>query len=145
MSRGNKLCLAPVDKYMARPSDMENLTMIEYLRKYDVSQIQIKRAATSLAGRDSRGGYVYEREPSTIVRFTDYNPKYSPEGFFYNLLVGKLPLRDEAMLMPHDQGGSYLSQCHLTLDPTREGRHILEDEEDLMNHVQEYSERHMYR
>ncbi|GAX77276.1 hypothetical protein CEUSTIGMA_g4722.t1 [Chlamydomonas eustigma] len=48
------------------------------------------------------------------------------------------------MLMPHDQGGSYLSQCHLTLDPTREGKHILEDEEDLMNHIQECSERHMY-
>ncbi|GAX86458.1 hypothetical protein CEUSTIGMA_g13868.t1 [Chlamydomonas eustigma] len=186
MSRGNNLCMAPVDKYMARPVEMENLTMTQYLRQYHVSQSQgwvscipvtgvgimypshrggyrvsqsqgwvscipvtgvgimypshrggyhvsqshvkgwvscipvtgvgimypshrggyhvsqshVKGSAHLLAGKDSRGGYVYKLEAGTLVRFSDYNPKYSSEGFFYNLLVSKVPFRDEATLMP---------------------------------------------
>ncbi|GAX77998.1 hypothetical protein CEUSTIGMA_g5440.t1 [Chlamydomonas eustigma] len=69
--KGDSVCLAPIDKYMARPATyLDHLTLTQYFRKYYVSKAKIKRG-TSPGGvdvTDNRGRHVYKRDPQEIVR-----------------------------------------------------------------------------
>ena len=104
-------------------------------------------------GQDNRNNYVYKRDPHHSIRFSDYHPKTNTEGFFYNLLLAKIPFRDEFELMSEaNDAESFMWECRLRDDPdrpagpTRERAcKILEDEDDLERMVNEYCERHMFR
>ena len=99
-----------------------------------------------LPSRDSRQHYVYKRDNTQLIRFSDYHPKNSSEAFFYQLLLRKVPFRDEVQLISESNTcRSYLLECQLRPDPDRPGFHILHDEDDLNEFVQDYCERHMYR
>ena len=121
-----------------------------YLRSYEVSKKKLPDARDKdlHPSRDSRQHYVYKRDNAQLIRFSDYHPKNSSEAFFYQLLLRKVPFRDEVQLMSEgNTSRSYLLECQLRLDPDRPGFHILHDEDDLNEFVQEYRycERHMYR
>ena len=134
--------------HLHAPPVLDHITPCRYLRSYEVSKKKLPdtRDKDLLPSRDSRQHYVYKRDNTQLIRFSDYHPKNSSEAFFYQLLLRKVPFRDEVQLMSESNTSrSYLLECQLRLDPDRPGFHILHDEDDLNEFVQEYCERHMYR
>ena len=137
--------------YLALREDVEVLilsslfipTYIRYFRKYLVSKKEIK--SRKCVGRDSQygsrqggGAYVYEREDTDIVRFSDYNPNHNSEAFFYGLLLEEVPFRDEAALISDNNStGSYMDECII--------RKVIDTQEDLEELILNYSRTHMFR
>ena len=106
--------------------------------------------AKDLLGRDSRNNYVYKRLPNHLVRFSDYHPRTNQEAFFYNILLAKIPFRDEAELFSEaNKSDSYLVECMMRDDPAIKPpmapRKIVQDMDDLEELVNTYCTNHMFR
>lgn len=126
---------------------MRLLPAHRYLRSYEVSKKRLPKARDGdWVCQDSRLNNVYKRDDSQLIRFSDYHPKTNSEAFFYQVLLRKVAFRDEAQLISESNAyRSYLLECQIRDDPDRDGFHILHDEDDLNEFVQDYCERHMYR
>ena len=49
-----------------------------------------------------------------LVRFSDLHPAHNPEGYFYNLLLKFVIVRDEAQLISaKNADGSYFTECYV--------------------------------
>ena len=121
---------------------------------YEISSKALPSRAKDLVGHDSRQQYVYKRNPNHLVRFSDYHPRTNTEAFFYNLLLSKVPFRNEASLISEcNTTEGYMVECMLrddpdrpiAGDPNRQFKKIIEDEDDLEEIVDEYCQRHMFR
>jgi hypothetical protein len=99
VNRRNGVSMKPVDHYMNRPNteELEIMPCKEYLRDYLVTKEKNDGKKFFYIGMDlNRRNHVFHKlksveggplEHTKITRFTDYNPRSQPEGFFYNLLL----------------------------------------------------------
>lgn len=134
VSKRSSLFVPPVDRYCARPASLEGATFTHYFKHYQVEKQP--RKSKQLVGRDALGHYVYESE--RVVHFTDYHPSHHTEGYFYNVLLDKIPFRVENdLLSPNNHMGFYLLECRL--------RGFVNSEADLEDHVADYAQRHLWR
>lgn len=91
-----------------------------------------------LVGRDQMGAYVHSA--SHLVRFSDYHPAHHTEGYFYNVLLDRLPFCSEAELLSPlsvNPSQSHFFECRL--------RNILTSVGDLEHHIAIYGARHLWR
>jgi hypothetical protein len=73
----------PLDNYINRPRDFKNITFTDYFTKYETNCMTRRR--TVAIARDSLGYLIHAN--NKITRFTDFHPTYSPEGFFFNIML----------------------------------------------------------
>lgn len=59
--------------------------------------------------KDALGNQVYKLSQERVVRFTNCNPKYDPQGFCYNLLLTHKPFAREQEIVP--EGNNYFVKC----------------------------------
>ena len=118
-----------IDSYMARPLDFESLTFHEYFTLYRVVTAPKTVVAKSFVfvGCDNIDGRVFKVPSSYHVRFTDANPAFRPEEFFYSVLLRKYPIRHEQELLT---GGnlSYFDECF--------NRRLFTDSDTLVDLIQ---------
>eukprot|EP00882_Tetradesmus_deserticola_P001750 GHRQ01001880.1.p1 GENE.GHRQ01001880.1~~GHRQ01001880.1.p1 ORF type:complete len:1314 (+),score=134.67 GHRQ01001880.1:549-3944(+) len=126
----------PVDKYCARPRALTHVTFCTYFTDYMISDKLITTPGHTLEGKNSLGNHVYHMSTPSIVRFTDYHPAYNVEGYCYNLLLSKLPFRNETELLSQGDGSSYLHECIV--------RGIITCQDDLEGHIDDYTTKHLY-
>jgi len=129
------------DLYQVRPNGTEFASMpfTDFFTKYDVVK-NWKRprnftGPTPALCADSTHRCV-PRDPSHIVRFTEHSPQYKPEGFFFRILVHRVPFRAVAeLLSPQAQNTTqtYFQECQL--------RGLLLTVEDLKAQIEAYLKR----
>jgi hypothetical protein len=136
--RGFSVSISPIDKYMGRPSSVDDVTLYDYFRQYLVTSE--KRVTYAFQGKDSFDNNVYLVPESKrhLVRYSDYHPAHNPEGFFYNLLLSKHAFRAEKDLVTllQNPSASYMLECYI--------RGHLTNEDDLLQCISDYGARHLY-
>lgn len=86
--------------------------------------------------RDPQGHDVTSKD-NRLVRFTDYNPKSQPEGFFYNLLLDRISFRNECELISETNcRQSYFTECII--------RKIITSEDDIEEYTRAFCKRNLY-
>jgi hypothetical protein len=125
----------PVDKYCARPSAIpSSITFTQYYQHYRISKTPLP--SMQYVGRDTLQNYVYELSTPAIIRFSDYHPAYSIEGYCYNMLLQHVPFRHESQLLAEGDGVSYLAECV--------ARGLITSKDDLEQMIDDYTTRHLY-
>jgi hypothetical protein len=57
---------------------------------------------------------VFKSPKEQLVRFSDFHPAHNPEGYFYNMLLQHVIVRDEAALLSaNNPDGTYFTECKL--------------------------------
>lgn len=112
-----------------------------YLRNFKICKKKLANVPEdATVWRDENNNFVYNRvEIGTpeIIRFSDYNPKSQPEGFFYNLLLEKVSFRDELKLLSScNTAKSYQTECMI--------QNIINFESDIELYVEDYCRRHLF-
>jgi hypothetical protein len=134
-TKARTITLAPVDKYVARPDSLDAITFTDYFKQYEISKTEKPNA--DLVGSDTTGAYIYKRAHPASVRYTDYHPGNQPEGFFYNVLLGKVPFRlERSLLSAENLHDSYYVECFL--------RGIVSDVDDVDELLDAYCQRQLY-
>ena len=104
----DSLTTHPVDKYVGRPEMLDDTTLYEYFRNYDLHEKRLGDDQDDrYCGEDDYGKHVYKRQLPIVCRFTRHNPCTETEGFFYNLLLKHVPFRSELDIQP-DNNKTYL-------------------------------------
>jgi hypothetical protein len=108
----------PVEKYAARPDCMRHYTFMRYFKEIEPwgsksMQPPAQRVLYGVKGghlMDSLGNMLLWR--ASLVRFTDPNPRGSPEAWAYNFLLERVPFVVEASLLTADNPtASYMWEC----------------------------------
>jgi len=109
MSRdGAPMYVPPVRIYEQRPPALEGLSFAEAMSQYERLQAATVRGRPPHVG--SGGDYFwYPAREKYVVRFTNDNPAYKPETFFYNLLLRRVHFRNETLLRA--PGQTYFEAC----------------------------------
>lgn len=81
----------PIDVYCAQLDEFEDTTFFEYINMYKT--YRMKRRNQQCYGEDRSRCRVYET--NEIIRFTNFYPTYSTEGFFFNDLLRNVCFRNE--------------------------------------------------
>lgn len=130
--------IAPIDRYCGRrnPGDLSDITFTQYFKEYELSDNPNLPNRVKCDEPDAFGSWIYKRKRLAVVRFTDYHPGHHTEGFFYNVLLDRVPFYAEHTLLS-EGNDSYFIECRL--------RGILTSEEELDDLIQTYSEKHLHR
>ncbi|KAK9827574.1 hypothetical protein WJX74_011054 [Apatococcus lobatus] len=134
--RNSRPCTHPIDKYCKRPPTLSEVTFKAYFAEYDVRS---KAGGTGeLIGRDMANNHVYKLCTPRLVRFSDYNPARSSEGFFFQLLLGAVPFDVEANLVSigNQTETPYFYECVI--------RGVFTNMDELQEHLQAYAKLHLY-
>ena len=86
-----------VDAYCNTPLDFENMTFVSYIERFEIERIQ--RPIGKCYGIDMFGFYMYET--SKLTKLTDFHPTHNTEGFFFNIFLCNICLRDERELISY--------------------------------------------
>lgn len=78
------------DQYPARPKELENVCLYDFVKCYDV----VKDAKTTSETYKFVYGYVKKRKMECLVSHKIHNVKQNPENYFYSLLLLFKPWRD---------------------------------------------------
>ena len=120
--QGASFAVPHVDRYAQRPSELQNVTFMDYFEQYEAfppGKQPSDDKVESLVGQTSDGRNVYKLKKRALVRFTDYHPVHQPEAFFYNVLLRHKPFRQElgrgpnGLLSPDNCNGSWMDECRL--------------------------------
>ena len=130
----NTTIVHPVDKYVARPAELEDVPFCTYFTDYRLDSNIMENM--EYIGMDALGNFVHARHEPAIVRFTDYHPARNIEGYCYNMLLRKVPFRHEEQLLELGDGNSYLTSCIL--------QGYIQDEDDLLGILDDYCAAHLY-
>jgi hypothetical protein len=107
-----RLSVPAVDIYSLRPTSLEDVTFCDYFTQYRVYDGDGTPRGGTLCGQAMNGQRVFRLSEPRMVRFTDFNPAVNPEGFFYNLLLRKVPFRHEPSLLSEDNASqTYYEEC----------------------------------
>lgn len=137
-----KTTLAPVDKYVLRPTSLEHMTFTTFFQTYACVQTGSKPPPNCLeetcTSRDGSLTY-YERDPKAdvIVRFSNFHPWYQRENFFYGFLLERVPFTSESQLMTAgNPGKTYYNEVIL--------RKLITSAEELGAALQPYMDHNLY-
>lgn len=101
-----------MDKYENRPviDELETITFPDYFEKYDVraKELTSARYRSLFIGKDKKQRFVYRRDKQVIVHLGNQIPTEYPEGFFFRVLLVRVPFRTESYLL---HNGSYYWKC----------------------------------
>ncbi|KAL0038301.1 hypothetical protein WJX77_001290 [Trebouxia sp. C0004] len=136
MLRHGQLAAHPVDKYCARPTSLKSHTFSSFYRAHIVSTSASVQNGT-LVGCDIFGNNHFAlQNQKSLVRFTDYHPVSQSEAFFFNILLQKVPFRDENQLLSTENSSkTYFEECYL--------RRTMTSAEDLNLLLQHYADYHL--
>lgn len=125
----------PVQVYSGRPFSLQHVTFTTY---YKLHTVRKKRMVSlECVGTDLWGNFVHTLPEPALVRFSDYHPAKNIEGFMYNLLLDKVPFRNEMELLSQGDGISYFIECV--------ARGFITNLQDIADHVHAYCARHLYQ
>jgi hypothetical protein len=129
----------PVDLYCRRPEALEHLTFVEYFTAYRVVKSGKDMKTFTLAGEDLDGNKVSKEKDGWLVRFTDFNPHFQSEAFFYNVLLRHVAFRQENDLITalENENGTFFTECRV--------RGVINNVEDLQEAIEGYTRFHLYR
>jgi hypothetical protein len=99
-----------MDNYTNRLREFKYITFTKYFTKYEKDCMTRRR--TAAIARDNLRYFVYTN--NKITRFTYFHPTYSPEEFFFNILLQNICFWDEKELLSNQNiEQSYVYECHI--------------------------------
>lgn len=122
-----------VSMYCSRPTDLDDLTFVAFYENYTWTPLTKQKKGSLSHGNEvpfiTSNKQLTRRKKPIVVRLPRYHPSGdNPEGYFYNILMQRVPFRNENTLL--GSGGTYYSRC---VD-----MHICDTEEKLFNLVESY-------
>jgi hypothetical protein len=128
---GTKFLATAMDLYCLRPMACKDLAYKPFFRQHVIlPRSKNAPAGFSLVGTTEDGACrVYRPSRRHIVRFSDPNPAYKPEAYFFDLLLEHVSFTDEGhLLSARNRSGTYFEECRL--------RGIVSSVDDLQQHIE---------
>ncbi|KAG2485199.1 hypothetical protein HYH03_016088 [Edaphochlamys debaryana] len=158
---GARLQTPPVDVYMLRPVQLEDVMFRDFYLRYALVAVKPRarttrrRAQQAVQGRQVRkacrqgppkstfigptmDGHlsVFRLTEPGIVHFSDPHPAADSEGYFYNLLLVSVPFRHEKELCSEVNLSKTFEECHL--------QQLVNNTSDLEVHLESYANHHLF-
>jgi hypothetical protein len=132
VTRSTSLYVPFVDRNCARPVLLEDITFTKYFSEYQIEKKAIP--SRTFVEKDLLQGFVYSNK--RVIRFTDYHPANHTKAYFYNVLLSKVPFKNEnELLSPENTARSYFYKCRL--------KGLISSTEDLKAHIAAYAQCHL--
>jgi len=124
------------DKYMARPNELEEMKIVEYLKVYQIfppgAQVPKKRKEEFGILIDLNNRQVLKRSKEVLVR-TKMVTINDGEEFYHDKLIQQVPFRSEEFISPENRTQTYKEECFR--------RGIIEDGEEVEDSLRGAHER----
>ena len=129
--------LTSIDHYDGRPAyaPYDSMTFTKYFTKYEPIKPGSKPFDSTGLDRTQNGHYLVPRKPDALVRFTDHDPRISPESFFYRVLLENVPFRCDVtgLISASNTSSTYFQECNI--------RGIITTITDVEEHCKSYFDR----